>query len=195
LGYAEVVAEAQRVGVCHPQVFGGSLADVFLHVDAAGQRLHTEGFVIRRTDGRLFKLKYEGYKEVLRMVNEMRTERFVREHLALAPEDREKSLQLLPPDIRIVAERQLDRIRELVDRVLAYCADVEAVAPRDARDLAGFVLTRVPAFVQKLVFQFIKKGLGDVGPAAEKAALEIHEGRESVPILQSAQDTENREKA
>jgi hypothetical protein len=195
LSYAEVIAEAQRVGVSHPRVFGGSLADVFNQVDAAGRQLHEEGFIIRRTDGKLFKLKYEGYKEVLRMVNEMRTERFVREHLALAPEDREKSLQVLPHDIRIVAERQLDRIRELVDRVVAYCADVEAVAPREARELAEFVLSRVPAFVQKLVFQFIKKGLGDAGPAAEKAALEIHEGRESLPILPGERDTENSEKA
>jgi len=195
LSYAEVVAEAQRVGVSHPRVFGGSLADVFNQVDSAGQQLHDEGFIIRRTDGKLFKLKYEGYKEVLRMVNEMRTERFVREHLALVPEDREKSLQILPPDIRIVAERQLDRIRELVDRVLAYCADVEAVAPREARELAEFVLARVPAFVQKLVFQFIKKGLGDAGPAAEKAALEIHEQRESFPMLPGGRDTENKGKA
>lgn len=181
LSYAEVIAEARRVGVSHPRVFAGTLAEVFDHVDAAGAALGEEGFIIRRADGKLFKLKYEGYKEVLRMVNEMRTGRFVREHFALAPEARDACLRRLPPDIRLVAEGQLDRIRELVERVLASCAAIAAAAPPEPRERAAFVRANVPAFVQKLVFQLIRKGAADLGPAAEKAALEIHEGRERLP--------------
>jgi hypothetical protein len=187
LPYTEVVAEAQRVGLNHPRVFQGGLAEVFNEVDTAAPTLHEEGFIIRsQADGKLYKLKYDGYKEVLRMVNEMRTNRFVKEHLTLNTAERQKSLNLLPPDIRIVAEQQLGQHRDIMERLLEYCQQVQKLIPPGPQESAAFVLRTVPADLQKLIFQYHRRGPSSVSQMLEKAALDIYYGK--VPFPEAPRD-------
>jgi hypothetical protein len=180
LPYSAVVAEARRVGLSHPRVFAGGLADVFRHVDEAAPHLHDEGFVIRSArDGKLFKLKYAGYKEVLRIVNELRTDRFVREYTALDADRRRWTLDLLPPDTRAVAEAHLSRLADLAARVNAYSEAVRAAAPTGRREFAEYVRATVPEDLQNLVFQQSRGR-----PAAallEEAAVAAYYGKLAVP--------------
>lgn len=176
LPYAEVVAEAKRVGLSHPKVFEGGLSDVFREVDSTAPSLHEEGYIIRlHRDGKLFKLKYSGYKEVLRMVNEMRTNRFLREHLALNREEREKSLQLLPADILAVALEQLKQLKILCTRLLEYAAAVVSVGPADKKGFADFVSKTVTKDFQSIVFQYHSRSAEEVDTRMlEKTALKIY---------------------
>lgn len=182
LPYAEVVAEAKRVGLSHPRVFSGGLAEVFREIDTAESSLHEEGYIIRtHVDGKLFKLKYSGYKEVLRMVNEMRTDRFVREHLALQPHERAESLALLPSDIREVAEQHLAKHRAIMQELSDYAAQVVALGSRDVREFAAFVKEQVPIAHQNLVFKYFRKGVGSADSELEKLAVAVYYGELQIP--------------
>jgi hypothetical protein len=182
LSYSEVVQEAQRVGISHPRVFKGGLEEVFSEVDSASAALHEEGYIIRTEDeGKLFKLKYAGYKEVLRMVNEMRTNRFVREHLALSTDERAEALALLPDDIRAVAEKQLDQHRDIMARLAQYSETVRRLAPDGRREFAAFVKSTIPAHAQKLIFADQRQDHST--HTCEKIALDIYYGKLPFPEL------------
>jgi hypothetical protein len=182
--YADLIQEAQRVGVSHPRVFRGGLAEVFREVDTAAPHLHEEGFIVRtQADGKLFKLKYAGYKEVLRMVNEMRTDRFVREHISLSHPERSKSLALLPSDIRLVAEEQLEKHKEIMRKLCDYAKQVVAHGPSEVREFAAFVSAQVPEAFQNLVFRVFRKGAEALGSELEKLATKVYYGELKIPRI------------
>ncbi len=182
LPYSEVIAEAQRVGLSHPRVFNGDLGEVFRAVDTASPELHDEGYIIRlQADGRLFKLKYHGYSEVLRMVNEMRTNRFVRAHLDLQPAEREASLQLLPADIRAVAEQHLGQHQAIVLQLLGFLDSTLAGAPSGGQVLAEYIKQAVPRELQDIAFRYHRQGLDGVQSLLERAALKMSRQSQSSP--------------
>lgn len=182
LPYSEVIKEAQRVGLSHPRVFSGSLAEVFAKVDNDAGQLGHEGYVIRATEsGRYFKLKYEGYKEVLRIVNEIRSDRFVREYVALSPDERQRALELLPEDIRRVAEGQLSKLGGVITQLNQYALEISAQGPDNPKECAGYVRATVPAELQRLVFQISRKL--PARDLLERAAVEVYDGRRQVPQL------------
>jgi hypothetical protein len=186
LPYSEVVKEAQRVGLSHPRVFKGGLEEVFSEVDSASAALHKEGYIIRTEDeGKLFKLKYAGYKDVLRMVNEMRTNRFVREHLALSTDERAEALALLPDDIRAVAEKQLEQHRDIMTRLAQYSKTVRQLAPEGRREFAAFVRNTIPAHGQKLIFEDQRGDISTI--TCERIALDIYHGKLPFPELPNVQ--------
>jgi hypothetical protein len=177
LSYAELVEEARRVGLSHPRVFSGKLAEVFEKVDRDSGALGTEGYVIRTSDaGRYFKLKYEGYKEVLRIVNEIRSDRFVREYYALKPEQRAATLARLPADIRAVAESQLAQLEAIIVELHEFAKSV-AAGQEDQKAFAQRVRETVPAEHQRLVFQ-IARGL-PARELLERAAVEVYRSRQT----------------
>ncbi|MEY4702018.1 MAG: virus, partial [Pseudomonadota bacterium] len=182
LPYSEVVKEAQRVGLSHPRVFSGSLADVFAKVDSDSGSLGHEGYVIRTTDtGKYFKLKYEGYKEVLRIVNEIRSDRFVREYSGLSPDDRQRTLEVPPDDIRKVAEAQLVKLEDIISGLYQYAVEVAARQPGSPKEFAAYVRTTVPADLQRLVFQIARKL--PARDLLERAAVEVYDGRREMVQL------------
>jgi hypothetical protein len=180
LPYADVIREARRVGLSHPRMFAPDLAQAFRMVDSADGRLGEEGFVIHSMlDRKYFKLKYPAYKEVLGLVNEMRSDRFVRGYLPLEDHQRQATLELLPDDIRAVAHQQLQRHTGIMDRVQRYARETVARGPVDPAPFAEFVRANVPVAFQRLVFQQ-RRGQA-ASDTLEKAALPIYEGREEFP--------------
>jgi hypothetical protein len=173
LSYAELIREAQRVGISHPKVFSGTLAEVFAKVDQDRGDLGNEGYVIRQSDtGRYFKLKYDGYKEVLRIVNEIRSDRFIREYYAMTREQRAQTLARLPSDIRVVAESQIEKLEAIISDLQSYAESVAAMAQDDPREFAKHVRETVPEGHQRLVFQ-ISRGL-PARELLERAAVELY---------------------
>ncbi len=189
LSYAELVAEAQRVGLSHPRVFQGNLADVFAKVDRDNGGLGTEGYVIRTADsGRYFKLKYDAYKEVLRIVNEIRSDRFVREYFSLDEEGRRETLAILPDDIRLIAELQLGKLEAIIAELQQYAESVARHRLDDPKEFARHVRETVPPEHQRLVFQ-IARGL-PARDLLEKAAVELYRVRQGDRQAEVASDDE-----
>jgi hypothetical protein len=174
LSYAEVVAEAQRVGLSHPACYQLDLAGAFNEVDKAPLELGTEGFVIRTVDdGRYFKLKYPAYKKVLKIVNDLRSDRFVRRYFDSLKEERASMLAILPDDIRTVALAQLDKHAQISARLESYVDSVTQAGPaEDRRAFAKYVNTQVPEPLRKLVFQ-ANRG-GDTMKTVEKLATDVY---------------------
>lgn len=180
LPYGMLIEEARRVGVSHPCVFEGSLRDAFAEIDNAEPKLGHEGFVIHSlTERKYFKLKYEGYKEVLRLVNDLRSRRFVRRYVAMSPDERQQTLEILPDDIRSIAADRLSEHAAIVKRLSEYVAGV-CEAPLDSpQQFAEYVMQNVREDLQRIVFQF-RRGI-DCTPAIEKVAVEIYEGQTEMP--------------
>jgi len=184
LPYADVVKEAQRVGISHPRVFQGSLGDAFDEVDRAGNHLHTEGFVVRAIEeGKYFKLKYPGYKETLALVNEIRSNRFVRYYVSLKPDERQQTLEQFPGDIRQVALQQLAQHADIVNELRDYSARVRAQPVSSIQEFARNVRLQVPEEFQKLVFQENRRL--DATLLLERAAADIYDGRSQFPSFTS----------
>lgn len=177
LPYAEVVNEARRVGLSHPEVFAGSLGDAFSTIDSSDHVLGTEGFVIRDVaSGRYFKLKFPAYKDVLMYCNSMRSNRFVRDFVRMNSEERQRTMQLLPGDIRKAAQSQLEEHADIVRRLSMYSAAVRALADSaNSAAMARVINERVPEELRKLVFAE-HRGI-DATLLVERAAMEIYEGR------------------
>jgi hypothetical protein len=183
LPYSQLAEEAQKIGISHPRVFQGTIQDAFTEVDQSEFRLGHEGFVIRIIEwDRYVKLKYPAYKEVLRIVNEIRSDRFVREHISLDSDKRTAALSILPFDVRQQAERQLVRFREIVEQLREYSAAIRAGADSDHRRFVEYVRENVPERVQRIIFQE-HRGL-DAFDMLEKLALEIYYNRFEMPRIQ-----------
>jgi len=148
-----------------------------------------KGFVVRCIeDGRYFKLKYPGYKEALTLVNEIRSNRFVREYFALNAEERQHALGLLPGDIRGVAKQQLDRHQDIFEGLREYSAIVRTQGAGEPREFASFVRQHVPEQLQRLVFQE-SRGL-DATSLLEGVAFQIYDGKMQFPSLTSFEQNE-----
>lgn len=180
LSYSEVIAEAQRVGLSHPASYPLDLDGAFREVDRAPMTLTTEGFVIRtRADGRYFKLKYPAYKLVLKLVNDMRSNRFVREYFDQSPAERAGILAILPRDIRAVAEEQLGQHARLAAALTAYSQSKAQSGPADRKAFADFVAGQVPEPYRKLVF-LTRRG-GEVSLLIEGLATAAYHGEIAMP--------------
>lgn len=188
LSYAEVVAEAQRVGLSHPTYYQLDLAGAFKEVDNAPFELSTEGFVIRTVDdGRYFKLKYPAYKEVLKVVNDLRSDRFVREYFDRSKEERVSMLAILPEDIRALALAKIAQHAQISIALGQYVVSVIQAGPGDSKVFAQYVNERVPEPFRKLVFQ-AKRG-GDSSITLEMLATAVYSGDIVLPDIQSPTTT------
>ena len=175
--YSTVVHEARRLGIPHPAVFSGSLDEALRLTNDAQASLEQEGYVARYADGWYVKIKYPAYDTVLKLVNDLRSCRFVKRYVMAKDAGRHQMLAILPPAFREVATAHLDEHRAVCRQIQVY---LDRVIADHRSEFPKYVLDHVPKEYQQVLFAYWRGKPHHTD--LEKLGLKLHLGEIDAPV-------------
>ncbi|MCP4137949.1 MAG: hypothetical protein GY754_43705 [bacterium] len=154
ISYEQVIQEAEKCSMPFPEVKKGTLEDVLKETGQPETKLGEEGYVARFSNGLYVKIKYPAYMEVLRLANDLRSNRFIKRYRTFSPEEQQACLEILPEGFRAVALSHLEKLNAIGREIIE---SFEAIIKEKEKEFPQYVLDCVPQEFQKTLFLHWRK--------------------------------------